>query len=69
MGSKFREKVKVGVDETGQPMYVWVNASTKEYPIAYTMLELGSDPDEELINAIQHQKHVVRVRAIPSKTV
>ena len=46
-----------------------VNASTKEYPIAYTMLELGSDADEELLNAIQNQKDVVRVRAIPSKQI
>lgn len=30
MASKYREKVKVGVDEFGQPIYNWVSASSKE---------------------------------------
>ena len=46
-----------------------VNASMKGFPTAYTMLELSQNPDSALINAVKAVSPVIRVRAIPSKTI
>ena len=44
-----------------------VNASTKEFPIAYTMLEISSEPDASLVDALNSQNHIIRVRIIPAR--
>lgn len=46
-----------------------VNASMKGFSTAYTMLELSSTPDSELIKAVSELAPVIRVRTIPSKSI
>lgn len=44
-----------------------VNASLKGFGSAYTLLEIGTEPDAELVEALEKVDNVIRVRAIPGK--
>ncbi|MGM9521474.1 MAG: phosphoglycerate dehydrogenase [Oscillospiraceae bacterium] len=44
-----------------------VNSSLKGSPVAYTMLELSTEPDEALCDAIKANEGTIRVRVIPEK--
>ena len=44
-----------------------VNTSLDGFSVAYTMLELGSDPDQALCDKISANDGMIRLRVIPSK--
>lgn len=62
-------QVTSAVSARGLNIENMVNASMKGFSTAYTMLELSETPDEALMAAVKALAPVIRVRAIPAKTV
>ncbi len=60
-------RIASAVSSQGINIENMVNASTREFGIAYTMLELGSEPDERLLDELGAIEGVVRSRLIRAR--